>query len=366
MCVISINEYARLTDEQVIQMYEANKSGGGVAWRETDAAGRTVVKWKKGLFKEEMLEANRTLPLPYVLHFRVPSPDTSSSLLACHPFQIDSEATVEFEGETDGFVLFHNGHWNGWKDKIQTIALSGYVYVPSGPWSDSRALAWAAHHLGIGFLEMVNEKIVAFGPKDEDIEVFGGWMILENLDENGKKANILVSNKGWERTVTHYPVVQQHVPVINDTRRSNIVALANQNRAGGTDPSGATFRTENALESASTGQEGNQQERVQTAATETRTGAFQSGDFVRCAERSCQKQTRSGNILNEQFYCWHCWADKTKQERGDAIKPFIGTCGTCKVAYAASKVRDTNQWICEACWKTNGRPKVYFVSGRES
>jgi hypothetical protein len=368
MCVIAICEYARLTDEQVSQMYDSNPKGGGVAWRTRDDEDVPVVQWKKGLNKEEMIQFNRELPLPYVLHFRVPSAGTSQSWFACHPFQVDDDATTGFEGKTTGYVLFHNGFWHDWKAKLQAIAINGYVHIPTGPWSDSRALAWAANHLGLGFLEMVDEKVVAFGPHDEDIEVFGSWAYLKTTDAEGKDTSILVSNKGWEKV--SYPS--------NDRRgvQPSIAALAQASvvpgvQAGGTGQQG-TFPGKDGDAANQAGSQGNNEGRVQAAdekpaggsseeyaermAGEERLGALTGRVLMKCS--ACPKHTPVGQSFNGAFHCMQCWSKKVKP-----TKPRIGTCGTCRVSPAAARTSEGEEWICFTCWQTNGQPRIFLMGG---
>jgi hypothetical protein len=373
MCVIAICEFGRLTDDQVSQMYDANPKGGGVAWRDwSEETGEIVVKWKKGLDKGQMMEMNKDLPLPYVLHFRVPSSGTSQSWFACHPFQIDEDATTGFEGETSGFVLFHNGFWNDWRKKIQDIAISGFVKLPTGPWSDSRALALAAHHLGLGILEMVDEKVVAFGPEEDDIEVFGGWMSTKGIGPEGDEKSILVSNKTWERTV-HAGGHQGHgrgqscgVP-----NQPSITALAQAAiTPGGGAGNQGSFRRQDEGAAGQAGSQGDNaqsiQEGVQSASAGGGggvSGSNESGNhslgptLIKCS--GCPKRTAKGEHLNDKFYCFQCWA-----ERAQPKKRRVGRCWTCKVEMAATRRYDDDNWICVACWESTGKPKVYFIGGQ--
>jgi hypothetical protein len=374
VCVIAICEFARLTDEQVALMYDANPRGGGVAWREFDEeSNTTVVKWKKGLNKEEMVKFNQDLPLPYVLHFRVPSTGTSQSFFACHPFQVDDEATTGFEGKTPGYVLFHNGFWHDWKAKIQSIAINGYVTIPTGPWSDSRGLAWAANHLGLGFLEMVDEKVVAFGPNDEDIEVFGSWNYLKATDPDGKEATILVSNKGWEKP--SYSSTDRRGQS-SAVQQPSITALAQASispgvQAGGTGQQGSFCGTSGNTSNPN-GAQGNNAGRVQEA-VEGPAGGSSSADHQRVAgqERldtliggvllkcsACPKRTPVGQFINGTFHCMQCWARKMRPS-----KPRVGLCQTCRVNHTASRVVEGEKWICHTCWETNGTPKIFFMGG---
>ena len=194
MCVIALSEKTRVTDEMVRKMYEHNGAGAGVAWRETiEEKGKTVVvvKWKKGLTLEETRELCESLPMPFVAHFRIPTVGGTKKSL-CHPFPIEKDVRLDLEGTTKGYVLFHNGHWGDWKRfSLDTAAKNGFK-VPTGRWSDSRAMAWAAAHHGLGVLEFIDEKAITFGP--QEIEIFGGQAGQHWALANG----VLVSNKAWD------------------------------------------------------------------------------------------------------------------------------------------------------------------------
>src|SRR3990167_4580457 len=128
-------------------MFSANDHGGGVAWREGG-----LVHWKKGLDEAEMQEFVAALPLPFVAHFRIASCGAKSKEL-CHPFPVSKDASLALEGTTKGYVLFHNGHWAEWKPFTKETALKMGRPLPTGQWSDTRAMAWAAHNYGLGIWE---------------------------------------------------------------------------------------------------------------------------------------------------------------------------------------------------------------------
>lgn len=192
MCVIAVCLTSRLTDEQVKAMWAANSFGGGVAWRAIDGADELVTVWEKGLTEDQMRNRNSTVPLPYVLHFRKPSVGTAMTPDGCHPFVIDKRATCDLKGRTTERVLFHNGYWTGWEDYI--LNMKGHI--SSGAWSDSRALALRTFRRGLPFLQILDERVVCFGPTD--IQMFGTWKVLPN-----KGGHILISNNGWERDSCH-------------------------------------------------------------------------------------------------------------------------------------------------------------------
>lgn len=183
MCVIAIISKTRPKPEAVEKMYNQNSHGGGVAWRE-----KGLVKWKKGLNLEQMQDLIKNLPTPFIAHFRIASAGAQIKEL-CHPFPVSIKAQLDLEGETKGYVLFHNGHWSQWKDFTKETALKMGRALPIGPWSDTRALAWHAHNYGLGILEMIDEKVVAFGPTD--LEVLRGRDGWDEVD------GVWCSNKYW-------------------------------------------------------------------------------------------------------------------------------------------------------------------------
>ena len=350
MCVIAYADVIRPTDDQIRNMWDANKYGGGVAWR-VNVDGEARVRWKKGLDMEEMLEMNRVLPMPYVLHFRIPSNGTTAGPLGCHPFQIDVEATVDFEGETTGYVLFHNGFWTGWQDKLQNIAIHGFVKLPDGPWTDSRGLAWASYHLGFGLLELSNEKLIAFSP--DNTKLFGAWMAVQQPDEDGVERRILVSNKVWDKpppTTSLLTLAQQAI-----TPKAVTGELGGASRQGTFQGTGSgTLRIE--TEGRKGG--GHQQQRIQTKDEAVVEGVKEGHVDTLATCSMCKKQTHSYVPEDGHIYCWQCWSDDVKKSR-------LEKCGYCRVGWAASRRIDNDRWICLACWDTNGQPATVLASRKE-
>jgi len=185
--VIFVADKTRPSDEMVTKGFDANPSGAGIAWRQDG-----LVFWEKGLDVEEVKEYARTMPLPYVLHFRIPSCGDSSQAL-CHPFPIDIKAPLDLSGKTKGSVLFHNGHWGQWKAMGIEASVRRNVKIPGGKWTDTRAMAWIAAHYGTGILEFIDEKAVVMSV--EDVEIFGsGWSKINDL---------WCSNSGWQTGGRH-------------------------------------------------------------------------------------------------------------------------------------------------------------------
>lgn len=183
MCVITVADKRRATEEEVEKMAKQNGDGMGIAFREGD-----VVRWEKGLTLPEMQDFNAKAQLPYVLHFRIATFGAVMPAL-CHPFPVEREMRSDISGSIKGFVLFHNGTWAAYKEKGIDEAIKNKIKVPEGKWSDTRVMAWLTHMHGHGILELIDEKAILFGI--DKIEIFhpDGWFRVNDL---------LVSNRVWE------------------------------------------------------------------------------------------------------------------------------------------------------------------------
>lgn len=186
MCVIAIIDEHRPTEEMINKMWERNAHGAGIAWREPakDGNGMEVV-WAKGLDLEEVTALCATVPLPYVVHFRVASSGGIRPELT-HPFVISERAESHLEGRTKNHVLFHNGDWKFWPGDCKETAIRSGVPIPTGRWSDTRAMAWLCSIYGYGFMDFIEQKGIAFGPGEFDLEVFNGNGWAE-IDDHGSK-----------------------------------------------------------------------------------------------------------------------------------------------------------------------------------
>lgn len=197
MCIIFVADMGERPTPEMLELgKQHNNDATGIAWREPDPDDPTkmVVHWKKGcdITLEEAQHLAATLPLPYVIHFRNASGGTSKKDGCAHPFPIEPKVPLLLEGITEDPVLFHNGFWTNWKNNLLEAAMRSRLKVPTDSWSDSRGLAWMAAHFGLGILELIDEKVVAFGP--EELDVFGS--------RDWKRINgVLCSNDNWERRV---------------------------------------------------------------------------------------------------------------------------------------------------------------------
>ena len=375
MCVITLVETVRPSDGQVGQMWDANpRGGGGVAYRGVEN-GRNVVRWQKGLDREAMIKLNQSLPMPYILHFRQPSHDTSDSILATHPFCVDDQATSELEGITEGWVLFHNGFWAEWRRKTEALCLAsgGRIKGPSGAWSDTRALALAANHMGLMFLEMVNEKVLCLGPNAGEVEMFGGpWL---SVKAEGAEKTFVVSNRTWE-TTTRVTDHRRHAQE-STTKLLNAAQDAVTGKAGGTSQP-TPFPCSIDRAEGTVGSRDAQQESVQEArqgpvqrSQETSGSPLAHWDGKRACYK-CTKRTSAGQLVMRQWYCFQCWSDaieknpellKDRPSVEDILNEalWVGTCERCRVGSSGMKTVSGNSWLCHACWETNGKPNIYYA-----
>lgn len=236
MCVIFIvdSDDLRPSQEEVQAAFDANDDGGGTAHRET-AGGVSLVRWKKNLGSEEMIDRCLTLPVPYVAHFRIASCGGIRPEL-CHPFPLEDGIPLDLEGTTANGVLFHNGHWNMWERELKSASYEGRIHLSHGPWMDSRALAFILHHYGPGHLDMINEKTVHFGPEG-DIPVFGpfgtgAWQYYKN--------KFLVSNSHWTYKLNEKKAVD---PTYTTPLASQTALAVHIPRQAGGPADQTTFRT---------------------------------------------------------------------------------------------------------------------------
>ncbi len=194
MCVIFINEFIRPSEKQVEQAYEQNDAGAGIAWRDGGA-----VHYEKGLDLEGIKRLCAAVPLPFVAHFRIPSGTFPKRDDLCHPFPIEKTAPLALKGITKGGVLFHNGHWGKWQDLMLEATVRSGIKVPTGKWSDSRAMAFLTSIYGIGFLELLNDQRTAVLTPG-NIDVTGMWSRVSMPDNNFFWA----SNRQWDTVKAAY------------------------------------------------------------------------------------------------------------------------------------------------------------------
>lgn len=134
MCLIIVADTARPTSQEIEDADNTNPDGLGIAYKEPDS---NLVTWRKGISVEELTDLSQSVPLPYVMHFRLATHGGKSAGL-CHPFPISRNVGTAVEGQARE-VLFHNGVWN--EHAQFTPSLKGSA-------SDTRIMAWVLWRTG--------------------------------------------------------------------------------------------------------------------------------------------------------------------------------------------------------------------------
>jgi hypothetical protein len=190
--------------ESLLKAESSNSDGGGIAWRETDTKGNTLVRWKKGLKAHEINDVLKELELekylPVIIHFRSASQGGNVKEL-CHPFPITEGVSTDLEG-TAKAVLFHNGTYGMWDSAMKEMVWVAGLKMPVGPWSDSRFLAWLAFHRGWTSLRLAdwgNGRIVLLDSKGNLVIQGNGW-------RDGADKGVLQSGelREWSKAVEVY------------------------------------------------------------------------------------------------------------------------------------------------------------------
>lgn len=169
----------RPTEEMIRKAWEDNKDGGGIAWR-AEENGKKEVHWKKGLDLPTLRTLINETPFPYIAHFRTSSVGGVRGSLT-HPFPIEESGANFISGKTTGLVLFHNGHWHKWREIMFEAVIKFGKAIPKGKWSDTRAIAWLTSIYGMGFLDLIDEKTVAFGPNTMEVCTGTGWVEVHGV-----------------------------------------------------------------------------------------------------------------------------------------------------------------------------------------
>lgn len=193
MCIIIYSEVK--PELELLQDCEfSNPDGGGMAWRENGK-----VRFQKGIDSAAMMKIIEATEPPYALHFRISTVGGKPKTLT-HPFPIGGN--LELAGSTDT-VLFHNGHWRDWEDRLWQ-SLDKHV-LPDGTWSDSRAMAYLAQYYGLNWFNLIDDqKVLLFG--HETYRSFGKWTLHQSNPET-KAAEIWLSHplvSIIETTTTYY------------------------------------------------------------------------------------------------------------------------------------------------------------------
>jgi hypothetical protein len=122
-------------------------------------------------------------PFPKAIHFRYATHGGINNELT-HPFPIKRGNPLTLEGEAKS-VLFHNGVWGSWDDRLREAIFSGAVNpnVLRQPMSDSRAMAILCQR---------------FGPDILDVLEVGSQKVLVLMHDTWYKYGNWADRKTWE------------------------------------------------------------------------------------------------------------------------------------------------------------------------
>lgn len=167
MCVAVLIETAKgPTEREIRLMYEDNPHGAGLAWGSGD-----LVRYRKGLSVQQVIDLLPTLPRPVLLHFRWATHGGTDRVMT-HPFPIGRRAITsrKLNGAARA-VLIHNGVWHDYERFAPPGCNTDY-------WSDTAVAAWAAGEYGEDILDHVNWATAvgrAAGNGRLDITLRGTW-----------------------------------------------------------------------------------------------------------------------------------------------------------------------------------------------
>ncbi len=155
MCQILFSKEANPPREAIFDANTMNKDGFGFAWVE---GGN--VRWDKGYESGELnaalMDRYLALPFPKAIHFRLATHGGVIPELT-HPFPIKRGVPHDLAG-TAKAVLFHNGIWHDYDDRLREGILAGVLNpnILQGGMSDSRAMAVLAQRFGEDFLDLLS------------------------------------------------------------------------------------------------------------------------------------------------------------------------------------------------------------------
>jgi len=179
MCVIFCceKESGFPTLETLKSAQDLNPDGAGLAWINKDKE----VQFIKGLNAKQIhnLIKKKIVSLPCIIHFRIGTIGDNVKELT-HPFPITLNASTKLSGIGQD-VLFHNGNWPDWNDRLLSSICKSDLEMPKGHWSDSRALAFLARRHGYNILNLISEnnKIAIMTP--EGITKFGSFIEMDKI-----------------------------------------------------------------------------------------------------------------------------------------------------------------------------------------
>jgi hypothetical protein len=167
--MIFIAETERPGESDLRAAAAGNPHGAGIAWRE-----RGRVRIRRSLNASEIIPLAASVPLPYVIHFRLASAGSSTAVGLCHPFPVERRPRVQPDLYCRA-ALAHNGHWAYW-DAILDVLRAAHVIPEGGEWSDTRVLTSLVALAGPDRLKHLLAsagRVVILTP--DEVKTYGTW-----------------------------------------------------------------------------------------------------------------------------------------------------------------------------------------------
>lgn len=156
MCLLIKLDGEWPSDEILRAGVTQNKDGIGIAY----STGEKV-QYYKGITFERLMEFKEQGVTHGIIHFRMTSSGPTIPQL-CHPFPVSKKTGLQLEGQVNQ-VLAHNGHWGQWEKAV--LENIKHAVMPKGAMSDTRAMAWLTGIHGMGFLRILDEKVLVLTAK---------------------------------------------------------------------------------------------------------------------------------------------------------------------------------------------------------
>lgn len=255
MCIIYACFSGRPSDKLLDRGWEGNEDGAGLMWYDKETK---KIKWEKGYSKlAEVKKEHKKLPFPYGIHFRNSSMADGGALELTHPFPLTEDVSSDFNGSAPA-ALMHNGHWNDWAKTVYDFAFRHKIKIPMGMWSDTRAYAFLAAHLGEQVLPMM-DKFDRFlilnadrGDGEPDFSYYGMWKNPEkSLHEKGFFISTDVDKKINYGTTVYAPGYGGY-PKVSEAAdgKSPLVSSASPQATGLMTTSGSSQQTKDLVKTA--------------------------------------------------------------------------------------------------------------------
>ncbi len=240
MCIIVVCQDKWPSEEELKNCFDANGHGAGMAWVDYD---KKQVVYEKGLKDHhdilKIINSGKVKFFPAIIHFRIASSGGISDELT-HPFPLTKDVPTALKGRAPG-VLFHNGTWSGWSDKLLAgLSADPSGKIPDGEWSDTRALAWFVARGGAKMLNFLYNNINGLKPDKIAVLTGKGELMLKGEWERGM--GFIASNTGfrWKRYHTSSPTSFNQPHLVDKNPASNRPTPAAG--AGSSSPSSETSK----------------------------------------------------------------------------------------------------------------------------